>query len=69
MSQSKKGSLAEALMNIAIGYFVAVGSQILIFPFFGINIPVHDNLAIGLCFTVVSLIRSYVLRRIFNRFN
>ena len=65
--QSKKMSLIETCCNIAIGYVVAVLSQIAIFPLFGINIPIHDNLMIGLWFTVISLIRGYVLRRVFNR--
>ena len=65
--QSKKMSLIETCCNIAIGYVVAVLSQIAIFPLFGINIPIHDNLMIGLWFTIISLIRGYVLRRVFNR--
>lgn len=66
MSQSRRGSLLEAGVNVLIGYLVAVGSQILIFPWFGVNIPLSDNFAIGGFFTLVSLVRSYVLRRAFN---
>ena len=47
MSQSKKGSLLEAFINVAIGYGVAVASQIVIFPLFGINISIAENMAIG----------------------
>jgi len=65
--QTKKHSLIEALVNIAVGYGVAVGSQVLIFPFFGIYTSIPTNLAIGLFFTVISLIRSYLLRRLFNQ--
>lgn len=54
-------------MNIFIGYVVAILSQLLVFPLFGIYIPFVDNLLIGLYFTVISLIRSYVLRRLFNK--
>ncbi len=54
-------------MNVAIGYGVSVAAQLAIFPAFGISIPLHSNLAIGGCFTVVSLVRSYALRRFFNR--
>lgn len=68
MSQSRAGSLVESLANIAIGYGVAVASQCAIFPLFGIHIPLQDNLIIGLFFTAVSLVRSYALRRFFNRF-
>ena len=66
MSQSKKGSLLEAFINVAIGYGVAVASQIVIFPLFGVNISIAENMAIGGFFTVVSIVRSYALRRIFN---
>lgn len=53
-------------MNIAIGYGVAIISQIVIFPLFGIHIPLRDNLLIGLWFTGISLVRSYAIRRWFN---
>jgi hypothetical protein len=64
--QSRLASFIESIVNIAIGYGVAVGSQLVIFPLFGIDIPLSDNLAIGLWFTVISLVRSYVVRRMFN---
>ena len=43
--------------------------QILIFPLFNIYIPISDNIKIGVLFTVVSLVRSYALRRLFNWFS
>lgn len=67
MAQSRLGSLVESFANVLIGYGVAVSAQVVIFPWFGVHLPLHDNLAIGLLFTVVSLIRSYALRRIFRR--
>jgi hypothetical protein len=65
--QSRRHSALEAVANVAIGYAVAIVAQIAIFPLFGIYIPVSEHLAIGLLFTVVSLARSYALRRLFNR--
>ena len=67
MTQSRHASLLESAANIAIGYGVAVAAQVAIFPLFGINIPLGDNLLIGGLFTVVSLVRSYALRRLFNK--
>lgn len=64
--QSKRQSMIEAIANVAIGYWVAVISQLVIFPWFGINLPLGENLLIGAWFTVISLIRSYLLRRGFN---
>src|SRR5882672_531825 len=48
--QTCKASLAESLMNVALGYGIALASQIIVFPWFGINIPLSSNIAIGLIF-------------------
>jgi hypothetical protein len=69
MSQSKTGSVAEILTGTAIGYFAALASQLAIFPFFGIHVPFHSNIAIGAWFTIISVARGYCVRRLFNRFN
>lgn len=66
MSQSRIESAIESVANVAVGYGVAVASQLAIFPLFGIHIPLSSNLAIGAWFTVISLARSYILRRWFN---
>lgn len=66
MSQSKFHSVVEACANTVVGYVVALLSQLLVFPLFDIHIPFTTNLAIGAWFTVISLIRSYVIRRWFN---
>lgn len=67
MTQSKRMSFVESLTKVAIGYLVAVGSQVVVFPLFGIHVPLRDNFLIGLWFTAISITRSYVLRRLFNR--
>lgn len=67
MTQSRKHSAFEAVANVAIGYVVAIGAQIVIFPLFGIHASTGEHLAIGGLFTIVSLVRSYALRRLFNR--
>lgn len=66
MNQSRIESLIESIVNIIIGYGVALISQIAVFPLFGINVPISTNLCIGAWFTVISLIRSYIIRRFFN---
>lgn len=65
--QTKTHSIIESLTNVIIGYVVAFLSQIIIFPMFGIYVPLSDNLLIGAWFTVISIIRSYVVRRYFNK--
>jgi uncharacterized protein (DUF2062 family) len=67
VSQSRLMSVVESVTNVAVGYGVAVGTQMAVFPFFGIEASLSDNLAIGAIFTVVSLVRSYALRRLSNR--
>ena len=64
--QTRLMSLIESVANIVVGYGVAVITQLLVFPLFGLAASLSDNLAIGLIFTVVSLARSYTLRRLFN---
>lgn len=66
MSQSRLGSMIEAVANVAIGYGVAVATQVVVFPWFGLHASLSENLMIGGIFTVVSLVRSYALRRVFN---
>ena len=66
MTQSRRASAAEAVANVLIGYGVALAAQTVIFPWFGIHASMSQNMCIGLAFTVVSLVRSYCLRRIFN---
>ena len=66
MSQSKLGSFMESVTNILIGYTVAVASQMLIFSRFGVHLSHAAHFEIGLFFTVISLVRSYLLRRWYN---
>jgi uncharacterized protein (DUF2062 family) len=66
MSQSRLMSGVEAVTNVAVGYGVAVGTQLVVFPWFGLHVPMTDTLLIGAVFTVVSIVRSYALRRLFN---
>ncbi|CDK99821.1 conserved protein of unknown function [Magnetospirillum gryphiswaldense MSR-1 v2] len=60
-------SMVEAAANVVIGYGIAVATQVVVFPIFGIHITLADDLAIGLVFAVVSLARGFMLRRVFER--
>ena len=66
MTQSRRMSLLEAATNVVVGYAVAVASQIMVFPWFGLHPSLGENLAIGALFTGTSLVRSYALRRLFE---
>ena len=66
MKQSRAMSLVESLANVFVGYGVAVLTQLLVFPLFGLHMTLAENLTIGASFTVASIARSYVLRRLFE---
>ena len=66
MKQSRLMSLVESLANVLVGYGVAVVTQMLVFPLFGLAVTVTENLLIGLIFTAVSIVRSNALRRGFE---
>jgi hypothetical protein len=64
--QTRRASFTEACVNVAVGYGVALASQLIVFPWFGIHVSLAANMVIGLIFTVISIGRSYVLRRLFE---
>ena len=67
MRQTKLGSFYESLINVAIGFGINFIANLVILPLFGFNITLSDNFYIGLLYTVVSVARSYVVRRWFDR--
>ena len=64
--QTRCHSLIESCVNVAVGYIVAVGSQTVILPLFGIKIGLGESAEMALWFTAISIVRSYAVRRIFN---
>lgn len=60
-------SFVEASVNVLIGYLISVLANWLVLPAFGYLVSVSDSFLIGAVFTVISLIRSYVIRRLFVR--
>lgn len=67
MAQTKFGSAVEVSLNLAVGYLINFTANLLILPLFGFRtLTVAKNLEIGVLFTVISILRQYVLRRWFN---
>jgi hypothetical protein len=66
MTQSRAMSFVEAATNVFVGYVLAIATQIVVFPWFGIEAALGEHLAIGLAFVGVSLARGYLLRRLFE---
>lgn len=67
MKQTRVMSLVEAVTNVVVGYVLAIATQIVVFPWFGIETGLAEHLTIGLAFVLVSLARGYLLRRLFER--
>lgn len=65
--QSKKLSLIETITNVISGFVVGICTQIVIFPFYGLKASFMANLSMTLIFSLTGFIRSYTVRRIFNR--
>jgi hypothetical protein len=66
MKQSRAMSLVESITNVIVGYGVAVVTQILIFPVFGLHTTLAQNLKLGGIFSAISILRSFLLRRFFE---
>ena len=62
---NRAGCRWEAIANVVVGFAVALLTQIAVFPIFGLQVSLPENLAIGLLFTTVSIARSHALRRLF----
>lgn len=66
MKQSRIMSLIEAITNVVVGYGVAVIAQILVFPVFGLQTTLAQNLKMGGIFALISMSRSFLLRGLFE---
>lgn len=67
MSQTKVGSFVEAWANIIVGFSINWFANMTILPMFGFNISGGQAFGIGVIFTVISVVRSYFMRRAFNK--
>ena len=64
--QSKRESMIESLMNVGIGWFISFIANMLVLPLFGYNINLTDGVLISIIFTIISIVRGYMVRRWFN---
>ena len=64
--QTKLQSFTEAVANVVVGYVVGLIAQLLVFHFYNIPVSFKQNFEMSIIFTVISLVRSYFLRRFFN---
>lgn len=66
MKQTRRMSLIESIANVTIGFGVAVIATAAILPIFNLRPPARDTLVIASLFTVISIGRSYAVRRLFE---
>ena len=64
--QSRKHSLLEAVINTASGFIISLVVTEFLFPVFDLHPSFAANFSITTIFTIISIIRSYICRRIFN---
>lgn len=64
--QTKLGSFVEAVVNTLVGLIFAFAAQSAMFALSGIQATAQQNLIVVIGMTVVSVVRSYVIRRVFN---
>lgn len=67
--QTKICSIVEIFFNTMIGFVISLLAQLYIFPMYNIQINRHEDFQIALIFTIISVIRGYFMRRIFNFIN
>ncbi|HEX8610163.1 MAG TPA: hypothetical protein VF800_02660 [Telluria sp.] len=66
MNQTRLGSLIEAVINTCIGFGINFTANMFIFPLFGFHITPGANFVLGMLYTIISVVRSYCIRRWFN---
>lgn len=73
MNQTRLGSLIEALFNLVVGFSINFSANLWLIPIFVLGQdgqPAHidwwANWWMGCAYTVISLIRQFSIRRLFN---
>ncbi len=67
--QNKRWSIIETIINVLSGFAIAQLLILYMLPLWEIQVTIHDSLEISAVFTLISLFRGYVCRRIFNYFS
>lgn len=65
--QTKKQSIIEICTSTAVGFAVSLTATFFVMPLFGFTSTPVKNLGITIFYTVISIIRGYVIRRWFNK--
>ena len=65
--QTKKQSMIEVITNTVVGLAFSFAIQVIIYPILGMNVSINQNLLITLMFFIASILRGYILRRLFTK--
>lgn len=66
VGQTPRGAIIEAWTNIVIGFSVNYFANFALLPLVGVHVNAADNFMLGWCYTAISIVRGYVIRRFFN---
>ena len=67
MTQSRRQSMIETVAGVAIGFAVSIALSYIVYPLFGHSFTLGQNIGITVIFTVASIVRGYLVRRLFVR--
>ena len=59
-------SIIEAVTNTVVGLTTSFIIQLIIYPTLNIKVSINQNIIITLVFFIVSILRSYIIRRVFT---
>ncbi len=65
--QTKRNSGIEAITNTVTGLGTSFIIQIILYPLMNIPVTIGQNITITAVFFIASFLRSYIIRRIFNK--
>lgn len=59
--------MVEAGFNIGTGFLISWASTPIVMHYFGYSVSTNKAFGITIVYTIISFVRSYIWRRIFNR--
>jgi hypothetical protein len=69
MKQSIRNSWLEIATNTIVGFIISLGIQLVMYPMLDLEVTMGENISITLIFMSIGILRSYIIRRIFNKYN
>lgn len=66
-SQKKKHSFIEVAAGTIIGLLTSFVIQLIIYPALKIEVKINQNIIITIVFFITSIVRGYLVRRLFNK--